>query len=90
MLYSVSYGEGAAHVRDGLPEDRRALLERGLRKLADDPRPEVSLPLSKDGNTRSVALSENIAIEYVISEGLLIVLMIRVVDTSWALLENEE
>ncbi|RSO29603.1 hypothetical protein DMH15_27165 [Streptomyces sp. WAC 06725] len=90
MLYSVSYGEGAAHVRDGLPEDRRASLERGLRKLADDPRPEVSLPLSKDGNTRSVALSENIAIEYVISEGLLIVLMIRVVDTSRALLENEE
>ncbi|MFI9233707.1 hypothetical protein [Streptomyces rimosus] len=86
----MSYGEGAAHVRDGLPRHRRALLERGLRKLADDPRPEVSLPLSKDGNTRSVALTENIAIEYVISEGLLIVLMIRVVDTSRALLENEE
>ncbi|MEU6958410.1 hypothetical protein [Streptomyces chrestomyceticus] len=90
MLYSVSYSERAAHVRDGLPGDRRALLERGLRKLVDDPRPEISVPLSKDGNTRSPALTKNIAIEYVISEGLLIVLGVMVVDTSHVLLENAD
>ncbi|KOT86284.1 hypothetical protein ADK86_39610 [Streptomyces sp. NRRL F-5755] len=90
MLYSVSYSEGAAHVRDSLPEDRRALLERGLRKLADDPRPKISVPISKDENTRSLALTKSIAIEYVISEGLLIVLVVRAVDTSQVLLENAE
>ncbi|WP_234346340.1 hypothetical protein [Streptomyces sp. NRRL F-5755] len=86
----MSYSEGAAHVRDSLPEDRRALLERGLRKLADDPRPKISVPISKDENTRSLALTKSIAIEYVISEGLLIVLVVRAVDTSQVLLENAE
>ncbi|WP_244409260.1 hypothetical protein [Streptomyces albofaciens] len=86
----MSYSEGAAHVRDSLPEDRRALLERGLRKLADDPRPGISVPISKDENTRSLALTRGIAIEYVISEGLLIVLVVRVVDLSRVLLENVE
>lgn len=90
MLYSVSYSERAAQVRDSLPADRRALLERGLRKLADDPRPKISVPVSKDGNTRSLAVTENIAIEYVVSEGLLIALRVMTVDTSRVLLDNED
>ncbi|KOG50843.1 hypothetical protein ADK76_38755 [Streptomyces griseoflavus] len=90
MLYSVSYSERAARIRDSLPEDRRAMLERGLKKLADDPRPKMAVPISNDENTRSLALTQNIAIEYLISDGLLIVLVIHVVDTSQVLLENAE
>ncbi|MEU3541887.1 hypothetical protein [Streptomyces paromomycinus] len=86
----MSYSERAAQVRDSLPEDRRALLERGLRKLADDPRPKISIPISSDENTRSLALTQNIAVEYVISEGLLIVVVVHVVDTSQVLLDNED
>ncbi|MEU4200608.1 hypothetical protein [Streptomyces sp. NPDC045470] len=86
----MSYSERAAQIRDSLPEDCRALLERGLRKLADDPRPKISIPISSDENTRSLALTQNIAVEYVISDGLLIVVVVHVVDTSQVLLDNED
>lgn len=90
MLCGVSFSERAAQIRDSLPEDRKASLERGLKKLADDPRPKISVPISSDENTRSLALTQNIAIEYVISDGLLIVIVVHVVDSTQVLLEDEE
>ncbi|MBA0054146.1 hypothetical protein E0L36_25825 [Streptomyces sp. AJS327] len=80
MLYAVRFSEEAARVRDGLPSDRRALLERGLTLLAQDPRPEMSVPISADEATRSLALTPNIGVEYVVSDGLLLVLVLHVVD----------
>ncbi|MFC9426429.1 hypothetical protein ACFXKG_11490 [Streptomyces sp. NPDC059255] len=88
MLYAVKYSEEAARVRDGLPADRRALLERGLAVLAQEPRPKMSVPLSEDESTRSLALTPNIGIEYLVSDGLLLVLVVHVIDFTQVLLEE--
>ncbi|MGK5529186.1 MULTISPECIES: hypothetical protein [unclassified Streptomyces] len=88
MLYAVKFSEEAARVRDGLPADRKALLERGLAVLAQDPEPKMSIPISGDESTRSLALTPNIAIEYVVGEGLLLVLVVHVVDFTHVLLEE--
>ncbi|WP_059012950.1 hypothetical protein [Streptomyces specialis] len=88
MLYAVKFSEEAARVRDGLPADRKSLLERGLAVLAQDPEPKMSIPISGDESTRSLALTPNIAIEYVVGEGLLLVLVVHVVDFTHVLLEE--
>lgn len=88
MFHSVKFSEDAARVRDELPADRRALLERGLAVLARDPRPKMSVPVSDDESTRSLALTPNIAVEYVVSDGLLLVLVIHVVDFTQVLLDE--
>jgi hypothetical protein len=88
MLYAVKFTEEAARVRDGLPADRRALLERGLSVLAQDPRPKISVPISGDESTRSLALTPNIGIEYLVSDGLLLVLVVHVVDFTQVLIEG--
>ncbi|MDT0308530.1 hypothetical protein RM780_16415 [Streptomyces sp. DSM 44917] len=88
MLYAVKFSEEAARVRDELPADRRELLERGLSVLAQDPRPKMSIPVSGDEATRSLALTQNIAIEYLVGDGLLLVLLVHVVDFTHVLLEE--
>jgi hypothetical protein len=88
MLYGVKFTEEAARIRDGLPEDRRALLEKGLAVLVLDPRPKISIPISADETTRSLALTPNIGIEYLVSDGLLLVLVVHVVDFTQVLLEE--
>jgi hypothetical protein len=88
MLHAVKFSEEAARMRDGLPPDRRALLERGLSVLAQNPRPEISVPISGDDSTRSLALTPNIGIEYLVSDGLLLVLAVHVVDFTQVLVEE--
>lgn len=89
-VFSVIFSEAAARVRDSLPDDRRELLQRGLAILTMDPRNKISSPISGDENTRSLALTHTMAIEYVVSDGLLIVLVVHLVDTTHVLFENEE
>ncbi|MFD7136412.1 hypothetical protein [Streptomyces sp. NPDC059894] len=89
-VFNVIFSEAAARVRDGLPVERRELLQRGLAILSTDPRTKISSPISGDENTRSLALTHSLAIEYVISDGLLIVLVVHLVDTSHVLFENED
>lgn len=86
--YNVIFSEQAARVRDSLPEDRQRLLARGTAALAQDPRTKVSSPISGDENTRSIAVTHSLALEYVISDGLLIVLVVHVVDTSQVLFDE--
>ncbi|MFD4246460.1 hypothetical protein ACFWP3_33425 [Streptomyces sp. NPDC058525] len=88
MLYAVKFSEEAARIRDGLPPERRALLERGLSVLAQDPRPKISIAVSGDEATRSLALTPNIGIEYLVSDGLLLVLVVHVVDFTQVLVEE--
>ncbi|MEU3618286.1 hypothetical protein ABZ725_39095 [Streptomyces sp. NPDC006872] len=89
-VFNVIFSESAAHVRDTLSEDSLQGLRRGLAILAGDPRTKISAAISDDENTRSVALTRTLAIEYIISDGLLIVLVVHVVDTSHVLVENED
>ncbi|SEQ45905.1 hypothetical protein SAMN04487983_1005135 [Streptomyces sp. yr375] len=89
-VFNVIFSEAAARVRDSLPDDRRELLQRGLAIVSTDPRTKISSPISGDENTRSLALTHSMAIEYVISDGLLIVLVVHIVDTSQVLFENED
>jgi len=88
MLYAVKFSEEAARIRDGLPPERRALLERGLGVLAQDPWPKISIAISGDEATRSLALTPNIGIEYLVSDGLLLVLVVHVVDFTQVLVEE--
>ncbi|MFG2879654.1 hypothetical protein ACGFYU_32370 [Streptomyces sp. NPDC048337] len=88
MLYAVKFSEEAARIRDGLPPERRALLERGLAVLAQDPRPKISIAISGDEATRSLALTPNIGIEYLVSDGLLLVLVVHVVDFTQVLVQE--
>jgi hypothetical protein len=88
LLYAVKFSEDAARVRDSLPGERRELLERGLEVLARGPRPEISVAISKGESTRSLALTKNIGIEYLVSDGLLMVLVIHVVDFTQVLYEQ--
>jgi hypothetical protein len=88
VLRTVKYSEDAAKVRDSLPSDRRALLERGLEVLVKDPRPKISIALRGDEGTRSLALTPDIAIEYLLSDGLLLVLAMHVVDFTQVLLDE--
>lgn len=89
-VFNVIFSEAAARVRDSLPDDRLEVFHEGLAILAKDPRTKISAAISGDENTRSVALSNTMAIEYVISDGLLIVLVVHIVDTSHVLVENKD
>ncbi|MGI5198790.1 hypothetical protein ACQEVY_35040 [Streptomyces sp. CA-288835] len=89
-VFNVIFSEAAARVRDSLPEDRLEVLQRGLAIVAMDPRTKISAAISDDENTRSLALTHSMAIEYVISDGLLIVLVVHLVDTSHVLFETED
>ncbi|MFD3841358.1 hypothetical protein ACFWWC_34615 [Streptomyces sp. NPDC058642] len=88
-VFNVIFSEAAARVRDSLPDDRLEVLQRGLAIVAKDPRTKISSPISGDENTRSLALTHTMAVEYVISDGLLIVLVVHLVDTSHVLFETE-
>lgn len=88
MPYSVEFTERAARVRDSLPADRRDLLERGLAILVTDPRHKLSHPVSGDETTREIALSRNLVIEYVISDGKVVVLLVTVIDLTDVLIEE--
>ncbi|MEU3336098.1 hypothetical protein ACWCQ1_06960 [Streptomyces sp. NPDC002144] len=89
-VFNVIFSEAAARVRDSLPDDRLEVLQRGLAILATDPRSKISAAISGDENTRSLALTRTMAVEYVISDGLLIVLVVHLVDTSHVLFETED
>lgn len=89
MSYQILYSEQAAKVRDSLPEDRQALLARGMAALSLDPRTKVSSAIGGDENTRSCALTHTLALEYVISDGLVLVLVVHVVDTSQTLFTDD-
>ncbi|MDN3020816.1 hypothetical protein [Streptomyces sp. S.PB5] len=89
-VFNVIFSEAAARVRDSLPDDRLEVLQRGLAIVAKDPRTKISSPISGDENTRSLALTHTMAVEYVISDGLLIVLVVHLVDTSHVLFETED
>lgn len=89
-VFNVIFSEPAARVRDSLPDERLDVLQEGLAILAKDPRTKISSPISGDENTRSLALTRTMAIEYVISDGLLIVLVVHLIDTSHVLMEGKD
>ncbi|MBA2809486.1 hypothetical protein E0500_019310 [Streptomyces sp. KM273126] len=86
--YSVEFTERAARARDSLPAERRDLLERGLAILVTDPRHKLSHSLSGDETAREIALSRNLVIEYVVSDGKLVVLVVTVIDLTDVLIEE--
>ena len=86
--YSVEFTERAARVRDSLPAERREMLERGLAILLTDPRHRLSHSVGADESTREVALSRNLFVEYVISDGKVVVLVVTVIDLTDVLIEE--
>ncbi|MFJ6570550.1 hypothetical protein ACIQNU_24360 [Streptomyces sp. NPDC091292] len=88
MAYSVEFTERAARVRDSLPHERRAVLERGLAILVTEPRHKLSHAVGGDESTREIALSRSLVVEYVISDGKLVVLLVTVIDLTDVLIEE--
>ncbi|MFD5630168.1 MULTISPECIES: hypothetical protein [unclassified Streptomyces] len=88
MPYSVEFTERAARVRDSLPAERGEVLERGLAILLADPRHKLSHAVGGDEATREVALSRSLFIEYVISDGKLVVLVLTAIDLTHVLIEE--
>ncbi|MBV1942269.1 MULTISPECIES: hypothetical protein [Streptomyces] len=88
MPYSVEFTERAARVRDSLPVERREILDRGLAILVTDPRHKLSHSVGGDEATREIALSRNLFVEYVISDGKLVVLLLTVIDLTDVLIEE--
>ncbi|MET8562163.1 hypothetical protein ABZV75_16795 [Streptomyces flaveolus] len=88
LPYGVEFTERAARVRDSLPADRREVLERGLAILVTDPRHKLSHPVGGDEATREIALSRNLFVEYVISDGKLVVLVLTLIDLTDVLIEE--
>ncbi|GHB50444.1 MULTISPECIES: hypothetical protein [Streptomyces] len=88
MPYSVEFTERAARVRDSLPAERREVLDRGLAILVADPRHKLSHAVGGDESTREIALSRNLFVEYVISDGKLVVLLLTVIDLTDVLIEE--
>lgn len=87
-IYNIYFTEQAAEVRDSLPGDRQVVLRRALLTLADDPRPKASAMIKGDDNTRSVALTRTMAVDYTISDGMLFIILIHIVDTDHVLTEE--
>lgn len=71
--YEIHWTEQAAAVRDGLADGRRAALERGVTLLADDPFLPASRAASPTGAERTVRLTADTWVEYVVSRGRLLV-----------------
>jgi hypothetical protein len=53
-----------------------------------DPRHKLSHAVGGDESTREIALSRNLFIEYVISDGKLVVLLLTVIDLTDVLIEE--
>ncbi|MQY38324.1 hypothetical protein SRB17_63370 [Streptomyces sp. RB17] len=86
--YRAAFTEETAHVRDSLPADRRDVLERGLAVPVNDPRHKLSHPVRGGDATREITLSRNLVVEYVVSDGKLVVLGLRVIDLTDVFIED--
>ncbi|MEU6633841.1 hypothetical protein ABZ905_37065 [Streptomyces parvus] len=79
MVYSVKYTEDAAAVRDAMIPDRRALLEKGMEKLAEDPFTPVSQPVSGD-DVRAVAIASGLTVDYMVHRTFVVIIAVVIFD----------
>lgn len=87
-IYNIVFSETAAKVRDSLPDDRQDTLATGLQAVARDPYTKVSSSVGGDEQARSIALTRSLAVDYVVNDGFLFVLVIHIVDTEHVLLDD--
>lgn len=88
--YRVEYTESAATIRDSLPEERQQLLARGLRVLGRDPYAvPVSAQIGPDEHARKAMVAPMLLIEYTVSQGLMIVVVVSILD-DMAFIATEE
>jgi hypothetical protein len=80
-LYLIEYTERAATQRDALPEERRATLERGLLKLAEDPFTPVSQAVSGE-DIRAVSLAPGLTVRYLVHRAFLVLVSVASLDRS--------
>jgi plasmid stabilization system protein ParE len=80
MPYRVIYSEAAADVRDKLPAERRALLERGVQVLARDPYTPKSGAATGSGDLRSVNVAHGLVIEYLVHQAEIVIVVVMVLD----------
>jgi hypothetical protein len=87
--FRIEFTESAAAKRDALDPQRRALFEKGLAILLENPYHPLSQPIGASEVDREIRLTSAMAIEYVIAHGLLVVIVVRVYDDRDVLLPGD-
>ncbi|MFC5723520.1 hypothetical protein ACFP1Z_25480 [Streptomyces gamaensis] len=80
MSCRVTYTVEAKATADAMTPERRALLERGLSKLAQDPYHKASTHVGTHEDDRRAQVAPGLLVEYVVAHGLLVVVLIDVFD----------
>ncbi|MFC1418795.1 hypothetical protein [Streptacidiphilus cavernicola] len=84
-MYRVVFTTESAAERDQLAPERRDLLNRGLANLAKDPmNAAASAPYRDDPRVRFGQVAPGMGIVYDIIDDLVIVVVVRVLDESFA------
>ncbi|MEV0175120.1 hypothetical protein AB0I00_28885 [Streptomyces sp. NPDC050803] len=87
--YEIHWTEPAAKVRDRLGDGRRAVFERGIALLAADPFHPKSRAAGPAGAERTVRLTADILVEYVVSRGRLLVFAVAAFAEGEVLVPDE-
>ncbi|MFJ4686239.1 hypothetical protein ACIQNG_32730 [Streptomyces sp. NPDC091377] len=80
MSYRVTYTVETKATADSMSPERRALLERGLATLAQDPYHKASSHIGTHEDDRKAQVAPGLLIEYVVAHGLLVVVVIEIFD----------
>ncbi|GAA3853184.1 MULTISPECIES: hypothetical protein [Streptomyces] len=76
----ISFTTEAAESAERMAPHRKKLLERGLAKLAQDPYHKASAPVGTHEDNRKAQVAPGILIEYLIGQGLMVVVVVTVFD----------
>jgi hypothetical protein len=88
QLYRVDFTEAAAEVRDSLPAERRAMLDRGVRVLARDPFNKTATgPIGADDSYRKAYVAPGLVLEYTVVAQVLVVIVMQLFDETAYLID---
>ncbi|WP_181802294.1 hypothetical protein [Streptomyces shenzhenensis] len=81
IKYRVQFTVEARAMYDGLPEERRAQLDKALRILARDPfRKIATAPLGPAEHLRRSYVSPGLMLEYVVAGAVMVVVVLEIFD----------
>ncbi|GAA4949257.1 hypothetical protein GCM10023205_07030 [Yinghuangia aomiensis] len=90
QLYRVDFTEAAAEVRDSLPAERRAMLDRGVRVLARDPFNKTATgPIGPDDSYRKAYVAPGLVLEYTVVAQVLVVIVMQLFDETAYLIDQD-
>lgn len=89
LVYRIQFTEQAAAARDELAPDRRALLLKGLDRLAHDPRRKRgTTQVGTNEDYRKAMVTHGMLIEYVVVHEAVVVVVLELFDESQYLADD--